>query len=184
MNVSKRGISYWDIPFIGNDSSFGNSEKKTPEIWPEKDIEVFVLERNYKLKQISKVFYVYLNNQNKNYLKSKIFSPIYKYYLSIISNDGNSIGIYSDLRQIEKYLSDFVETLGKDSLDVSAMKVWLLSIRGLLLAKEKYNKIKNTMKMTGSSENNLSITNNSVTYANETENIENIESDEEFDEIE
>lgn len=183
LNMSRKGINYWDIPFIGNDSSFGNSEKKTPELWAEKDLEVFVLERNLKLKQIAKIFYVYLNNQAKTYLKTKIFSPIYKYYLSILSNDGNCIGIYSDLRQIEKYLVDFIEALGKDSFDVSVIKIWLLSIRGLLLAKEKYNKIKNTIKVAGS-ENNLSITSNSMTYANEMESIENIESDDEFEETE
>lgn len=183
LNMSRKGINYWDIPFIGNDSSFGNSEKKTPELWAEKDLEVFVLERNLKLKQIAKIFYVYLNNQTKTYLKTKIFSPIYKYFLSIIANDGNCIGIYSDVRQIEKYLVDFVEALGKDSIDALAIKIWLLSIRGLLLAKEKYNKIKNTIKGAGS-ENNLSITSNSMTYANEMESIENIESDDEFEETE
>jgi len=184
-NFPKRGINYWDVPFVGNDSSFNNNEKKITEIWAsnEKDLEVFVMDRNSKLKQIAKAFYSYLNLQEpraKNPFKNKFFSPIYKYYLSILGNDGNSIGLYCDVRQIEKYLIEFIESLGYEVIDVTTVKVWLLTIRGLFISKEKYNKVKTTTIKVPGSENNLSITNNSVTYGNEMESIENIESDEEF----
>ena len=184
-NTFRRGINYWDIPFIGNDSF--NERKTSSDIWApaEKDLEVFLLERNFKLKQITKFFYSYLSLfdlKTKNSKKFKIFSAIYKYYLSIISNDGNSIGLYCDIRQIEKYLGEFIDSMASELLDLATVRIWMLSLRGLSISKEKHNKIKAAMKGIGSDNtNNLSMTANSLTYGNEMESIENIESDEEFD---
>lgn len=180
--IIKKTINSWDIPFVGNDSFI---EKKKSEIWvpKEKDFEVFLMDRNFKLKQITKNFYGYLNSINPKYKNSKqmnIFNSIYKYYLSIISNDGNSIGLYCDIKQIEKYLGEFLNSLSFDYVDCTTIKIWLLSLRGRLIAKEKHNKIKSILKLGGGSENNLSINSNSITYANEMESIENIESDEDF----
>ena len=185
-NDLRKGVNYLDIPFINNDSF---NDRKTSEKWVpiEKDLEVFLMERNLKLKQILKNFYCYLDSfdsKMKHSSKFKIFSSIYKYYLSIVSNDGNSIGLYCDVRQIEKYLGEFMESLGSELIDVAIVKMWVISIRGLLIAKEKHNKIKTALKLGGQSENNLSMTANSLTYGNEMESIENIESEEEYDESE
>lgn len=177
-NRNQKKISPWEIPMSFVNDSF--SERKSSDNI--QDLEVFLMDKNLKLRKIIKIFPLILNNFNKTSLKNHTFSPIHKYFLSIISNDGNSIGLYCDVKQIEKFLSEVMELFPKEKIDNQLIKLWLLSLRGFYLSKEKYNRIKLALKISGmdNSTNNMSITSTSMTYGNELECIENIDSDEEI----
>lgn len=182
----QKRVNAWEIPLNLNANDISSAERKTSD--KEQEFDVFLMEKNLKLRQISKSFSQYLSvfdaNAGKLSLKSRVFSPIAKYYASVIANDGNSVGLFCDVKQIEKFLGDFLEILPQTGgfLEISAVKAWILAIRGLFLAKEKFLRVKVALKLSGNENNNMSLTSNSVTLGNEPEILENIESDEEFEE--
>ena len=188
---SQKRVNIWEIPISLNLSEVSAGERKVSE--KEQEFDVFLMEKNLQLRQISKSFSQYLSVYEaipaKLSLKSRVFAPIAKFLCSILANDSNSIGLFCDVRQIETFIADFIEILLQTGsiLETNTAKAWILASRGLFIAKEKFSRVKQAAKLSAvfsnETNNNMSLTSNSLNLCNETEILENIESDEEFEEF-